>query len=111
VGAIGTAAQYLVLIMLVEMTGAYVVAASTAGALLGVVVNYVLNYRYTFASRRPHRTALPRFLLVAGAGVLLNAAVVAALLATVPLHYLAVQVVATGIVLVAGFVANRRWTF
>jgi putative flippase GtrA len=26
-------------------------------------------------------------------------------------HYLVAQVVATGVVLVAGFLANRRWTF
>jgi putative flippase GtrA len=110
-GAIGTAAHYGVLIALVQLAGAGPVAASTAGAIVGALVNYALNHRYTFASRRAHRAALPRFLAVAGAGVLLNAAVLAALLATVALHYLVMQVVATGVVLVAGFLANRRWTF
>jgi putative flippase GtrA len=74
-------------------------------------VNYVLNYRFTFMSQRPHRAALPRFLIVAAAGVLLNAAVLAALLATVRLNYLIMQVLATGVLLIAGFAANRRWTF
>ena len=110
-GAIGTVAHYGVLIALVQLAGAGPVAASTAGAIVGALVNYVLNHRYTFASRRAHRSALPRFLAVAGAGVLLNAAVLAVLLATVELHYLALQVVATCVVLVAGYVANRRWTF
>ena len=110
-GAIGTAAHYAVLIGLVQLAGAGAVTASTAGAILGALVNYALNHRFTFASRRAHRSALPRFLAVAGAGVLLNAAVMAAMLALAPPHYLVAQIVATGAVLVAGFVANRRWTF
>lgn len=110
-GAIGTAAHYAVLIALVQLAGAGAVLASTTGAIAGALINYALNHRYTFASRRAHRTALPRFVAVAGAGVALNAAVIAALVATVPLHYLAMQVIATGVVLVAGFLANRRWTF
>jgi len=108
-GAIGTSAQYGVLIALVQLAGVGALAAPTAGAVVGALVNYALNHRYTFASRRAHRMALPRFLAVAG--VLLSAAVLAALLATVQLHYLVMQVVATGAVLVAGYVANRRWTF
>lgn len=110
-GAVGTGAQYAVLIALVQLAGAEAVASSTAGALAGALVNYALNRRYTFASRRAHRAALPRFFAVASVGVLLNAAVMAAILAVVPAHYLVAQVAATGVVLVAGFIANRRWTF
>jgi putative flippase GtrA len=110
-GAVGTAVHYVILIALVQLAGAGSVAASTAGAIMGALVNYALNRRYTFASRREHRHALPRFFAVAGAGVLLNAAVLAVLVAAIPVHYLALQLVATGTVLGAGFAANRRWTF
>lgn len=110
-GAIGTAVHYAILLGLVQLAGAGAVAASTAGAIAGALVNYVLNHRFTFASRRAHRSALPRFLAVAGASVLLNAAVMATVLAVLPLHYLYAQIAATGAVLVAGFVANRKWTF
>jgi len=111
VGAIGTVAQFAVLVALVQLFGTDAVAASTAGALVGALVNYTLNYRYTFASRRMHRIALPRFLAVAGAGVLLNAAVLAAMLSFARVHYLVAQVVATSAVLIAGFAVNRKWTF
>ena len=110
-GALGTAVQYAILIALVQVGGAGAVAASTAGAIVGALVNYALNHRFTFASRRVHWIALPRFCAVAGAGILLNAAVLAALLGVVRAHYLVAQVVATCVVLVAGFVANRKWTF
>jgi putative flippase GtrA len=111
VGAIGTGAHFAVLVALVQFAGVGAVAASTAGATVGAIVNYALNYRYTFASRRSHAVALPLFLAVAGAGVLLNAAVLAAMLAFTHAHYLVAQVVATCAVLAAGFAANRKWTF
>ncbi len=110
-GALGTGVHYAVLIALVQFASVAVVIASTSGAIAGAIVNYVLNHRYTFASRRPHRSALPRFATVSALGILLNAIVVAAMLALVGPHYLVAQVVATGTVLAAGYLANRVWTF
>jgi len=110
-GAIGTAAHFAVLAALVQFAGAGPVAASTVGAVVGAVINYVLNYRFTFASRRAHHVALPRFGAISAAGVVLNAAVLSTMLEFVHVHYLVAQVVATSTVLVAGFLANRKWTF
>ena len=110
-GVIGTAAHYAVLVALVQGVQAGVVAASTAGAITGAGINYLLNHRFTFASRESHGRALPRFAAVAAAGIVLNALVLAAMLALVGPHYLVAQVVATLAVLVAGYLANRAWTF
>lgn len=110
-GAIGTGLHYAVLIALVQLTRAGPVLASTAGAVCGALVNYALNHRFTFASDKSHRRALPRFALVAAAGVALNALVMGAVLAVVGPHYLIAQVIATAAVLAAGFLANRAWTF
>jgi putative flippase GtrA len=110
-GAIGTAVHYAVLIGLVQLARVDAVAGSTAGAFAGALVNYALNHRYTFASDRSHGHALPRFALIAAAGIALNALVMAAVLAFVGAHYLVAQVVATGTVLAAGYLANRAWTF
>jgi len=110
-GAIGTAAHFTTLAALVEFAGVGAIGASTVGAIVGALINYALNYRFTFASRRAHHVALPRFGAVAAAGIVLNAAVLSAMLAFVQPHYLVAQVVATGAVLIAGFLANRKWTF
>src|SRR5262252_5437188 len=110
-GAIGTAAHFATLAALVQFAGAGPVGASTVGAVVGAVISYALNYRFTFASRRAHHVALPRFGAITAAGVVLNAAVLSAMLAFIRPHYLIAQVVATGAVLIAGFVANRKWTF
>jgi len=109
-GAAGTACQFLVLVALVRAQGTNPVLASTAGAVAGALVNYMLNHRFTFASRRGHALALPRFAAVATMGVIVNALVIA-LLVFAGAHYIAAQTAATFAVLGAGYFANRAWTF
>jgi putative flippase GtrA len=111
VGAVGTAAHYLTLIALVEVAGTGGVIATTAGFIVGLVVNYVLNRRYTFASRRPHRSAFWRFALVAVCGMVMNGAIFAFATGSLQMHYLLSQVLATVIVLGWNFIANAFWTF
>jgi len=110
-GAIGTAAQYAILVVLVQTGTTGAVVATTGGAIVGAAINYALNHRVTFASGVPHARALPRFAAVATIGIALNALVVATVLALSGPHYLVAQVVATLTVLAAGYLANRAWTF
>jgi putative flippase GtrA len=109
-GAVGTLAQYASLVALVQAQWTGPVQGATLGAILGALVNYVLNHRYTFGSGRRHTQALPRFAAVAAAGIAINALVVAVLVHA-GIHYLVAQVAATAVVLVAGYLANRTWTF
>lgn len=109
VGAFGTAAHYAAFIALVKL-GVDVAAASAAGFVAGALINYWLNYRYTFTSEQPHRLALIRFFTVAVAGLILNTLIVF-VLDRLHWHYLLAQATATIIVLVWNFAANRRWTF
>jgi putative flippase GtrA len=111
VGVVGTIAHYLLLLTLVELANVRPVGASMAGALLGALVNYALNYRYTFGSRRLHREALPRFMVVAGVGFALNAAIMWLAVAQVHIYYMLAQVITTAIVLVWNYLGNRLWTF
>jgi putative flippase GtrA len=111
VGAVGTAAQYVLLVVLVQAAAVDPVLASTAGAVAGAIVNYALNHRYTFESRRRHHESLPRFMAIAAAGMAVNAALLAALVNGLGVHYLAAQVVATLAVLGITYLANRAWTF
>jgi putative flippase GtrA len=111
IGVLGTGVHYLVLVMLVSGAGIAPVVATTVGAFCGAIVNYVLNYRLTFESRKRHAEALSKFLAVAGVGFVINAAIVAAGTRRTTWHYLVIQVIATALVLFWGFAANRMWTF
>jgi putative flippase GtrA len=111
VGAVGTAAHFATLILLVQSVGWPPALATAPGFLVGAAVNYSLNYHLTFQSRARHAAAMPRFLAIALASMLLNVATVWALVHWHSAHYLLGQVVATTLVLVLNFVANRALTF
>lgn len=110
VGAASTALHYAVLIVAVEGLRWPAVWATAAGFLAGAGLNYRLNRRLSFASRRRHREALPRFALMVGVGTLLNSALLQATLLA-GWHYLAGQVLATALVLVYNYLVLRYWVF
>lgn len=110
-GAVGTAAQYAILIGLVEALHGNPVVASTLGAVAGAVVNYLLNYHYTFRSERPHAVSLAKYAVVSAVGIALNAVVLAGATTWLGMHYVGAQVLATVVVFVMAFAVNRAWTF
>lgn len=109
VGAAGTLAHYSILYGLVELYSFNPVVASGWGALAGLIVNYVLNYKLTFNSQQSHRQTFPKFVLIASLGFTLNLAMMALL--TQHLYYFYAQIVTTGVVLIWNFFANSLWTF
>lgn len=111
VGGVATGGHYSVLLTLVEGFGATPALAAASGAACGALLAYAGNRRFTFRGRSNHGAALPRFLLVAAAGAGVNGAVVWAGTTALAWHYLAAQIVATLLVLVATYGVNRAWTF
>lgn len=111
VGLVGTAAHYATLIALVEVVSVNPALSSSVGFFIGAVVNYGLNYRYTFRSSSPHAKAMPRFVLVASVGAMINALLVWLLTQAWSIHYLPAQVAATGGVLTWNFLGSRYWAF
>lgn len=110
-GAVGTAVQYAILIGIVEAFHGDPVLASTLGAVAGAIVNYLLNYHYTFRSRRPHTVSLAKYAVVSAGGIALNAVVLSGATTWLGMHYVAAQVAATVIVFLMAFAVNRVWTF
>ncbi|WP_034607131.1 GtrA family protein [Chitinimonas koreensis] len=111
VGAVGTLAQYAVLWLGVEFAGLGATVASCLGYLLGAVVNYLLNYHFTFRSARAHRSAALRFCLLAAVGFALNAGLMAQLTERWLWPYLPAQLLATGLCLLWNFTGSRLWAF
>lgn len=112
VGGVSTACHFFVLLSLHEWARVGVVLATSAGATIGAVVNYVLNRRITFAVSGGGASAILRFSLVAVTGLGLNSGSMAVLEHIVPqVHYLLRQCVVTGLVLLYSFAMNRFWTF
>lgn len=110
-GAVGTACQYALLILLVQSGMAAPVPASAAGALVGAIVNYGLNYWVTFKSQAGHLQTASRFGLIAVAGIALNTGLMHLLTVPLALNYLLAQVLSSAAVLVLTYSANALWTF
>lgn len=111
VGAVGTLAHYLMLLLLVEGLGRGPNAGTAVGFIVGAVVNYSLNYKFTFRSDARHRVALPKFLTIAVVGFCINAVIMRLGITWLAFHYMLVQLFATGVVLIWNFAGNLLWTF
>ncbi len=111
IGAIGTAGHYFTLVTLVELAGLVPTYATTAGFIVGALINYILNYHFTFRSNKRHRETLSKFLLIALIGALLNYAIMYAGTNYSDIHYILIQLLATGLVLIWNFLMNKLWTF
>lgn len=111
VGCLSAVGHYGLLIFLVQIAGAAAVPASAAGALLGAWINYSLNYRFTFRSAKRHAESVSKFAVVASVGLLLNTLFMWIGVELLGVHYLASQIVTTGLVMIWSFAANRLWTF
>lgn len=110
VGAVATTAHYALMTAAVEWGRWPAWQASGAGALLGAQVAFWANRHYTFVHRAPWWPAWCRFHATAGAGALLGMLLVDAGVRA-GLHYLLAQAVATIVVMLATFAANRAWAF
>lgn len=111
VGGLATAVQYGILILLVETDLAIAVVASSVGYIVSGVLNYVLNYYYTFQSVAKHHSAAIKFILVMTIGLGINSGMVYLLTEIVGIYYLVAQVLATIAVLLWNFTAHLFWTY
>ncbi|MBS0309050.1 MAG: GtrA family protein [Proteobacteria bacterium] len=111
VGCVSAIGHYGLLILLVHGAGVAAVPASSAGALLGALINYSLNYRFTFQSNKKHTESVGKFALVAVIGLLLNTLLMWIGVDLLHLYYLLSQILTTGLVMVWSFLGNRFWTF
>lgn len=111
VGSIGTLAHYLLLLFLVEQLHVAAYQGAVAGFLLGAVINYYLNHRITFRSKKRHQEALPKFLIVAAIGIVFTGSLMAWSTERLHVHYFVAQLFTTALLLCLTFIGNRLWTF
>lgn len=111
VGACGTAVQYIGLKIGVDLFGAPAALASGVGYLCGSVVNYLLNYFFTFASGKTHAEAATKYFTVLGIGLCINIALMGLLADRLGWNKWLAQLLTTGIALVWHFTGSRLWAF
>jgi putative flippase GtrA len=110
-GGIAAAIHFALLHIGVAVLGWEGILSTSVGFIVAANFSYLVNYHWTFKSTIPHRHAIPKFLLVAGTGLGLNALVFAAVHYGLGAHHLLAQVFATGLVLFWNFALQRAWSF
>lgn len=113
VGALATALQYVLTLLMVLVGGVALVPASTVAFLISAAFNYWANARLTFARQGGpvgDRSQQLRFLVMVALGCALNA-VLLQLALGVGLHGVASQLLATAGVLASNFAISRLWVF
>ena len=108
-GGLATAVHYLIFLLTINIMLWTPWQSTLLAGCIGALTAYSLNYRYTFLSQASHRKILPKFLLVASLGIIIQTLIVAAL--SSHLHYLLAQLMATFSGLILTFILNRYWTF
>ena len=111
VGGLATLVHVAVGLSLVEGVGLAPLPANLAAFSAAVLVSYLGNRRWTFGLRDPGLDRLPRFLLVALLGLVLNQALVFLLVERLAWAYGAALAVVVLLVPLLSFMANRRWVF
>lgn len=108
-GGFATLVHWSVMFALIR-AGSDAVLATATGATVGLAINYLAQYRYTFRSGLPHRVAFSRYLAGAGLGWGLNLAGFSAVYAVTGVP-MASQVVATGVATLANYLLAEKFVF
>jgi putative flippase GtrA len=111
VGGFGTAVHYLIFGALAGAWGVRASVASAVGALGGALVNYYLNYIYTFSSSVSHWGALPKFYVSAGVAFCLNGLLMVLLTDIFEFNKWISQICATILCLGWNFVLAKNWVY
>ena len=109
-GGIATVAHWASLWGLIHLQ-VEAVLASSLGAFVGAVVNYFLQYFFTFKTKRLHKQALLAYIPAVSVSWLLNLAIFYSLYGRLFLEPLMAQIVTTGILAVVNFLFYKKIVF
>lgn len=111
VGVSNTLIAFAIYTLLLKAFGVWYVAASGIGFAIGAVNGFLWNRAWTFRGHVGDALTPVRWFVVQGCGLLLDLALVYAVVDGAGLDKLVGQALTTVIVTVVTFFANRAWTF
>ncbi|NOC47421.1 GtrA family protein [Ruegeria sp. HKCCD7559] len=111
VGILATVTHALLAVTLIEISDLHPFSANAFGFGTGFIVSYFGHHRFSFQSEAGHRRAMPRFLAVAGFGLLLNQVIVYLIVNLWGLNYFIALNVIILTVPATTYLASRRWAF
>ena len=112
VGVVNTVVGYSAILTFQLVLGMPATLANACGYLVGMLLSYALNRRFTFKSQRGHRASMPAFAVVAAACYGINLLVLTLVMTFAPLVPAALaQAVAVAAYTLSFYVASRHLVF
>lgn len=111
VGVANTALTFIVYTLLLKVFGVFYLAASAIGFIVGATNGFLLNRRWTFREHVGDSLTPVRWGVVQGCGLGVNEGLLYLLVDAGHVDKLLAQALATIVVTVTTFFANRAWTF
>ena len=112
VGVTSTVIDWVIYLALTRVFGTFYLIAKVISFLVSVINSYVWNRRWTFRSTEPKKLhQFSKFLVVAAIGLGLNTLIMYIVVSKLLLHDIIGLVLATGIVMIWNFLANKFYTF
>jgi putative flippase GtrA len=111
VGVSNTLITFAVYTILLKVFGVWYLAASAIGFIAGATNGFLLNRRWTFKEHVGDAFTPVRWAIVQTCGLGLNLGLLYLFVTEAQLDKLLSQALATGVVTVSTFIANRAWTF
>lgn len=110
VGGINTLVCWVVIFVLM-WGGVIPEIANAIGYGVGIIVSYVLNKRYTFASKRSHREDFVRFCVAMGIAYGVNFIVLVVLYRGFGVNEYFAQIIAAVFYTISGYLISKIWAF
>ncbi|MBL1277264.1 MAG: GtrA family protein [Ectothiorhodospiraceae bacterium] len=110
-GGLATLTHVSVAIVMIEWFSVRPVFAAGIAFAVALVISYSLNYHWTFSASGPHRVMLPRFVLVAILGLLLNIGITYSVVDMAGYWYGYALMLVVISVPIMTFVLSKLWVF
>jgi putative flippase GtrA len=111
VGVSNTLLTFAVYTLLLKVFGVWYLLASAIGFVVGATNGFLLNRRWTFAGHEGDSLTPLRWAIVQGCGLGVNEGLLFVFVHDASVDKLVAQALATVVVTVTTFFANRAWTF
>lgn len=110
-GGTGALVHFAILTGLVEYYHMNDTVATSIGFVIGSVVNYTLQYHWTFSADGPHHVMFTRYAGVTLITMSINAGIFWLFTHQFGIYYLYSQIIATGLMVFVNFHINKHFTF
>lgn len=110
-GGTGAVVIFILLALMVEIFHFPPLVATTISFVIGSLVNYTLQYYWTFKADGPHRVMLTRYALVTLVTMSLNTGLFWAFTEVLGIHYIIAQALSIGLIIGVNFFINKHYTF